>query len=137
MSRRTSKTSTKTAKTSTVLKSSKVIKEAKARPAANDTAFRVVRLTAPMREAIAKLRSKECNNQTVIQDAVNNTLPQIIKALVGLGCNSLTQPSKSYRLPFSTDTIAALKDGSEATGIPAAHLLLLCFSSLSTKKGGK
>jgi len=103
---------------------------------ADDIVFRVWRLTPEARAALASIRgTRGCeNNQLAIDAAVASILPRITETLLSIGAASLVQKQKTYRLPMSPFTLAALKDASEQTGVPVSHLLLLSINGLTNGK---
>ena len=97
--------------------------------ATTETTYRVVRMPVATRRAMQLTRDdKKQTNEKFIALAVESQLARIIEALTGLGFGQ-QGPSVTVKLPFSDETLAALKDGCEKTGIPAVQLLSLCIAA--------
>jgi hypothetical protein len=95
--------------------------------------FRVLPLAFALRDGIARHRATAGNNLLCIEGAVLANLPSIVKSLRSFGFGADHGRIKKYRLPLSVETIQALKQGSEAVGLPMTDLLSLCLAPLAER----
>ena len=89
-----------------------------------DTQHRVHKVTEQLRKVMREKRALDgITVQQLIQAAVTDEVPQIIKGLADLGFEDATSEKRPSRIPMSDRTIQQLKIASEITGIPATLLL--------------
>ena len=95
-----------------------------------DTVFRVVRLSAPLRDELRRAReAKGTTSVAFIGESVAEQLPKLVETLQNLGFLGAKGSRRPARLPFSSEagTLKALQAASQKTGIPASHLLTACL----------
>ena len=108
-----------------------------------DTAFRVIRLSEPLREELRRSReARGLTNVGFIAEAVKGQLPKVVETLQRLGFATVKGPRCPARLPFSTEagTLKILRTASQGTGIPAIHLLTACLlaaTKVAPRKRGR
>ena len=66
-----------------------------------------------------------------LADAILEHLPAIIDELQAVGIPAAGGTTRPARLPMDPKTLEALKQGSQATGIPATKLLAACIQRAS------
>jgi hypothetical protein len=98
--------------------------------------YRVYRLTEPLRKQMKAKREKfNATNAQVITAAIDEGLPKLVLELKKLGLTGIEGKKRPARLPMNDSNLAALRQASKQTGIPASKLLLLSLAL--TTKGGK
>jgi hypothetical protein len=98
-------------------------------PAKTDTIHRVFPLPDDLRDALRATRERRGEtNARVVADAVASHLPVLVERLRDLGFGRPTSRVRPARLPFSEDTLKALRSASQDVAIPACTLLALCIS---------
>lgn len=99
-------------------------------PAKTDTVHRVFPLSDNLRDALRATRERQGDtNARVVADAVANHLPLLVERLQALGFGRPTCRVRPARLPFSDETLKALRAASQNVAIPACTLLTLCLSA--------
>jgi hypothetical protein len=112
-------------------------------PARTDTIHRVFPLPDDLRDALRATRERRGEtNARVVADAVATRLPVLVERLQALGFGRPASRVRPARLPFSEDTLKALRMASQEVAIPACSLLVLCLSAATAngakaKRGGK
>lgn len=121
-------------------------------PAQPTQTFRVIRLAARQKQQYRSCRdSLGLNNKEVLRRSIEEELPALIDIFADLGIASLNEDASPCRLPFEEGSLAALRQASDDTHIPAVLLLKLCLQRFiernlesaprrrgrPSKKGGK
>jgi hypothetical protein len=102
-------------------------------PAKTDTIHRVFPLPDDLRDALRATRERQGGtNARVLADAVATHLPVLVERLQALGFGRPASRVRPARLPFSEDTLKALRVASQGVAIPACALLTLCLSAATT-----
>ena len=99
--------------------------------------YRVYRISESLRKAIKTKREKHnVNTKAVLDAAVTETLPKIVKALhsVGLGMTGKVRPT---RWQVDGNLLGALRVASKQTSVPASRLLVAAVTILCQRKGAK
>jgi len=100
---------------------------------ADDITYRVHRLPSTLRTAMKEAR--DANGQTNTQflaQVIDENLEPLVLQLEQLGFGRVAGAIRPARLPFSDQTLAALRDASHKVQIPATQLLQV---SLATTVG--
>jgi hypothetical protein len=99
-------------------------------PAKTDTIHRVFPLPDDLRAALRASRERQGEtNARVVADAVATHLPVLVERLHALGFGRPASRVRPARLPFSEDTLKALRAASQEVAVPACALLVLCLSA--------
>ncbi len=97
--------------------------------------YRVYRIDESVRKAVAaKRKSANVPTKAVLDAAVTDALPKIVKALNAVGLSMAKGKTRPVRWPVDEELLGALKVASAQTGIPACRLLVATL--LLCKKGG-
>lgn len=115
-------------------------------PANTDTIHRVFPLPDDLRQALQATRERRGEtNARVVADAVATHLPVLVERLQALGFGRPASHVRPARLPFSEQTLKALRVASQDVAVPACALLTLCLSAATAdtakpkrgRRGGK
>lgn len=99
-------------------------------PAKTETIHRVFPLPDDLRAALRTTRERqEGTNARIVADAVATHLPVLVERLQALGFGRPASRVRPARLPFSEDTLKALRAASQEVAVPACALLVLCLSA--------
>ena len=98
----------------------------------NTSTFRVVKLPAPVLDAMRRRRDSEGSTSLdFIARAVSKQLPAVLERLQAIGVGAAKGSRQAARLPFSdrAGTLGSLKSASRDTGLSGTQLLALCLTA--------
>ncbi len=99
-------------------------------PATTDTIHRVFPLPDDLRNVLRATRERRGEtNARIVADAVATHLPILVEHLQALGFGRPASRVRPARLPFSEDTLKALRSASQKVAIPACALPTLCLAA--------
>ena len=100
------------------------------RPRTIETVHRTYRFPTQTRKGMTQKRKEfEMTVSEFLTLAIDNELPLLGQRIEKLGLPKKTDQSwRPARLPMTDKLLAALKNASESTGIPASRLLLACLT---------
>jgi hypothetical protein len=96
------------------------------------TVYRTYPLDEQLRERMSAYR--ESHGQTTaafLANAILEHLPRLVTELQAVGIPASNGSARPTRLPMDQTTLDVLKQGSQATGIPATRLLAACIQRAS------
>lgn len=91
--------------------------------------YRVYDLPESLRTKLKAKRTKTAaTTSEVVQMALAESLPKIVKALMQTGFSFDGEPKRPARIPMTEACVRELKLASKETGVPVSRLLLACLA---------
>lgn len=98
-----------------------------------ETAYRVFYMSPALIKTWRAARDKQdVTNLVFVKDATGTHLSSLVRELRQIGLTAQTDERCPMRLQVPLDTLTAIGEASEKTGVPGATLLSICLSRAST-----